>query len=175
LFYDKNNIELNSSGASQGIDIGLQEMVRNQNGGLGNLIIAVQNPWHEKKRFSYRNILRYRQGALQGVCSSRLECNCHQAQPGQRQRVNQIGHIWATALDVEKTGTINEEIACGIYRFSKIDVLINNAGQVHSGPLKLPQKKSIRNLFEVNLFGIVQVKRQSCLIVANKKTTLSSM
>jgi short-subunit dehydrogenase len=67
--------------------------------------------------------------------------------------------VWVTTLDVEKADTISAAIENGIRQFGKIDVLINNAGQGIFGVFETTPEESIRKLFEVNFFGVLQVTR----------------
>ena len=79
--------------------------------------------------------------------------------PDMGKELNFINKVWVTTLDVEKTDTISAAIENGIRQFGKIDVLINNAGQGIFGVFETTPEESIRKLFEVNFFGVLQVTR----------------
>ena len=79
--------------------------------------------------------------------------------PDKEKELNFINRVWVTTLDVEKADTINAAIENGIRQFGKIDVLINNAGQGIFGVFETAPEESIRKLFEVNFFGVLQVTR----------------
>lgn len=79
--------------------------------------------------------------------------------PGKEKELNFTNNVWVTMLDVEKTDTICTAIANGIRHFSKIDVLINNAGQGIFGAFETTPEESIYKLFEVNFFGVMRAVR----------------
>ncbi|MBW6458646.1 MAG: SDR family NAD(P)-dependent oxidoreductase, partial [FCB group bacterium] len=59
------------------------------------------------------------------------------------------------ALDMQDPASIQ---ACA-GRIGDIDILINNAGQSQIGPLEEVPMEKIRELFEVNCFGIMQLTK----------------
>lgn len=77
--------------------------------------------------------------------------------PGGEKELNQIENILVTQLDVEKEDTIKATIESGLRQFGKIDVLINNAGVGIFGVFEATPQQSIRNVFETNVFGTMQV------------------
>ena len=90
--------------------------------------------------------------------------------PDKEKELNFINRVWVTTLDVEKADTINAAIENGIRQFGKIDVLINNAGQGIFGVFETAPEKSIRKLFEVNFFGVLQVTRAILPYFREQKT-----
>jgi short-subunit dehydrogenase len=63
------------------------------------------------------------------------------------------------ALDVRNSQSIHEAIATVIAKEGRIDILINNAGVGITGPLEEIPLEEIKNNFEVNLFGPIEVMK----------------
>ncbi|KAF2517542.1 SDR family oxidoreductase [Flavobacterium salilacus subsp. salilacus] len=63
------------------------------------------------------------------------------------------------ALDVRNTESIASAVAEVIQRSGQIDVLINNAGVGITGPLEEIPAEEIKNNFETNLFGPIEVMK----------------
>lgn len=63
------------------------------------------------------------------------------------------------ALDVRNAESIKSAVAEVISRSGTIDVLVNNAGVGITGPLEEIPADEIRNNFEVNLFGPIEVMK----------------
>ncbi len=62
-------------------------------------------------------------------------------------------------LDVEDAASIEDAIEAGMARFGGIDVLINNAGFGLFGIFEGTPRDRIRQQFDVNLFGVMDVTR----------------
>jgi len=63
------------------------------------------------------------------------------------------------ALDVRKVETINNAISEVINNEGRIDVLINNAGMGITGPIEETPTEEMRNVFETNFFGAIEVMK----------------
>ncbi|MFP9115194.1 SDR family oxidoreductase [Flavobacterium sp. RHBU_3] len=63
------------------------------------------------------------------------------------------------ALDVRNTDTIKAAVAQVIAEAGAIDVLVNNAGVGITGPIEEIPAEEIKNNFEVNLFGPIEVMK----------------
>ena len=63
-------------------------------------------------------------------------------------------------LDVTKEETIKAAIEKVIEKEGKIDVLINNAGKGITGPIEDTPTSEIRDNFETNFFGVINVIKQ---------------
>ena len=69
------------------------------------------------------------------------------------------GHLLVARLDVQDPLSIQKAIEAGISRFGRIDVLINNAGYGQYGLFEAVPTEKIREQFEVNVFGVMDVTR----------------
>jgi NAD(P)-dependent dehydrogenase (short-subunit alcohol dehydrogenase family) len=63
------------------------------------------------------------------------------------------------ALDVQKVGTIQEAVAKIIVLSGRLDIVINNAGVGITGPLEEIPMAEIKNNFETNFFGPIEVMK----------------
>ena len=63
------------------------------------------------------------------------------------------------ALDVRKVETINNAIAEVIKNEGRLDVLVNNAGMGITGPIEETPTEEMRNVFETNFFGAIEVMK----------------
>lgn len=62
-------------------------------------------------------------------------------------------------LDVKDTVSIEAAIKAGIARFGGIDALLNNAGLNYFGAFEELSSAHMRDIFEVNFFGVLEVTR----------------
>ncbi|MGY0557873.1 MULTISPECIES: SDR family oxidoreductase [unclassified Lysobacter] len=76
--------------------------------------------------------------------------------PGKEVELGQLDNVLVTRLDVTDTNTIKQAVTAGLDRFGTIDVLLNNAGFAVYGPLEATPIESIREQFEVNVFGVLE-------------------
>lgn len=68
--------------------------------------------------------------------------------------------VLALPLDLARAqGQVDDAIAQAEARFGGIDVLVNNAGLVYFGAIEEGEDSSIRELFEVNVFGLAALTR----------------
>ena len=67
-------------------------------------------------------------------------------------------------LDVTKESDIREVIKNIKSQFGRLDVLVNNAGIVTNEPLGMISRNSLRDIFDVNVFGLLDLSQQ----VANR-------
>ncbi len=70
-----------------------------------------------------------------------------------------IPGAFVTRLEVEKPETIRAAIDAGTARFGRIDAVVNNAGYGLSGVFELTPEEKVREQFEVNVFGVMNVVR----------------
>jgi NAD(P)-dependent dehydrogenase (short-subunit alcohol dehydrogenase family) len=71
----------------------------------------------------------------------------------------QTGNLLVTPLDVQETRSIVAAIEAGIARFGRIDALVNNAGFSLFGVFEATPPKTVREQFDVNVFGAMNVTR----------------
>lgn len=62
-------------------------------------------------------------------------------------------------LDVTDIDSIKDAVKHSIKDFGKIDVLLNNAGYGAFGPMESATNEQIKNEFDVNVFGLLNVTR----------------
>jgi NAD(P)-dependent dehydrogenase (short-subunit alcohol dehydrogenase family) len=75
------------------------------------------------------------------------------------EELNDLDNVLVTQLDVTKTETIQSAIAETQETFGTIDVLVNNAGYGTVGVFEAASDETIRNQFEANVFGLMNVTR----------------
>jgi NAD(P)-dependent dehydrogenase (short-subunit alcohol dehydrogenase family) len=68
--------------------------------------------------------------------------------------------LLALALDVTDPDSIERAVAAALERFGRIDVLINNAGRGLIGAVEEASEREIREVFEINVFGVLAVTRE---------------
>jgi len=76
------------------------------------------------------------------------------------------------ALDVRNVDSIKNAVAEVIAKSGTIDVLVNNAGVGITGPLEEIPAEEIRNNFETNLFGPIEVMKAVLPHMRNQKSGL---
>jgi len=59
------------------------------------------------------------------------------------------------AMDVENKESITNAVEQSIAHFSKVDVILNNAGYGAYGPLEAGSDEEIRRQYDVNFFGVI--------------------
>ncbi|MCW3466401.1 SDR family oxidoreductase [Chitinophaga nivalis] len=67
--------------------------------------------------------------------------------------------VLVTKLDVTDNDSITQAVQTGIQTFGRIDVLVNNAGFGTLGALEAAPEPVIRQQFDVNFFGLIEVTR----------------
>lgn len=70
------------------------------------------------------------------------------------------GKSLALALDVTHPEQIRETVKKTLEVFGRIDVLVNNAGIGYFGAVEESEEKEIRNMFEINFFGLANMTQE---------------
>lgn len=81
--------------------------------------------------------------------------------PEEEKELNQIEEIRVYKLDVTKEEDIQSIIPSVLNDFNRLDVLLNNAGYGAVGPLEKSTDREVRQQFEVNLFGVINLTREA--------------
>ncbi|EFB40254.1 hypothetical protein pah_c221o052 [Parachlamydia acanthamoebae str. Hall's coccus] len=68
-------------------------------------------------------------------------------------------HLLAITLDLHDPDMVLRGVQSAITRFGRIDVLVNNAGYGLLGAVEEASDSEIRNVFEMNVFGLLRVTR----------------
>ncbi len=79
--------------------------------------------------------------------------------PEAEKELKALDDVLVNRLDVEDSASITESIQAGIARFGRIDVLINNAGFGLFGLFEATPPEKVREQFNVNVFGAMDVTR----------------
>ena len=80
--------------------------------------------------------------------------------PDNEEELTKLNNILITKLDLLDTASIKSAAAEGIEKFSKIDVIVNNAGYGAFGPLEAFSEERIRRQFDVNVIGLLNVIKE---------------
>ena len=79
--------------------------------------------------------------------------------PEAEQELAGLPNVLVNRLDVQDPRSITESIQAGIERFGQIDALINNAGFGLFGLFEATPVEKVREQFDVNVFGVMNVIR----------------
>lgn len=79
--------------------------------------------------------------------------------PEKEMELNKHPNCLVTKLDVHDEASIQNSIHEAIKKFQKIDVLVNNAGYGLVGAFEGMSSEQIKNQFETNVFGLMNVSR----------------
>ena len=79
--------------------------------------------------------------------------------PEKEEELSKLEGVAVVRLDVTDKDSIREAVEAGVRQFGGIDVLVNNAGYGAFGALEAAPDDVIRQQFEVNLFGLIDVTK----------------
>lgn len=72
-------------------------------------------------------------------------------------------------LDVTDSKSIDDAFKAAVQRFSRLDVVVNNAGYGLSGEFESLSERQIRTQMEVNFFGLLNVTRRAMETMREQK------
>lgn len=72
---------------------------------------------------------------------------------------NEVNGVKMLSLDVTSTDTIQKAVAIILEAENRLDVLINNAGMGITGPIEDTPTDEMRNVFNTNFFGAIDVMK----------------
>ncbi len=78
------------------------------------------------------------------------------------------GSALAVTLDVTQPEQIKDAVAKAVEHFGTIDVLVNNAGIGYFAAIEESEEAAVRNMFEINVFGLAHVT-QAVLPIMRKQ------
>lgn len=81
--------------------------------------------------------------------------------PEKEEELDKLENVLVTKLDVLDLESIDNAIAAGIEKFSKIDVVLNNAGYALMGTFESAKRESIIRQFAVNVQGLFDVTQKT--------------
>lgn len=76
----------------------------------------------------------------------------------------------ALSLDVTKQDQIAQAVTKTIERFGRIDVLVNNAGIGYFGAIEESEDDAVRNMFEINFFGLASMTKAVLPIMRKQRS-----
>lgn len=81
--------------------------------------------------------------------------------PAKETQLATLPNVTLLPLDVTQPESIKSALAATFAKFGKLDAVVNNAGYALSGVFEAYTPEQIRRQFETNLFGLMEVCRQT--------------
>src|ERR1700749_5199440 len=79
--------------------------------------------------------------------------------PEKETELSKLSNVLISKLDVTDKQSIQNAVNEGIEKFGRIDVLVNNAGYGAMGALEASTEEQVKQQFDVNLFGLIEVTK----------------
>ena len=76
----------------------------------------------------------------------------------------------ALKLDVTKHEEIKDAVKQTLEKFGRIDVLVNNAGIGYFGAIEESEDAAVRNMFEINVFGLAKMTQEVLPIMRKQRS-----
>jgi len=90
--------------------------------------------------------------------------------PEKEKELSLLNGILLLEADVTDITSITQAMNQGINKFGQIDVLLNNAGYGQQGIFEAVSREKIRQQFEVNVFGLMEITRAILPHFRSRKT-----
>jgi NAD(P)-dependent dehydrogenase (short-subunit alcohol dehydrogenase family) len=90
--------------------------------------------------------------------------------PEKETELSALSNVLISKLDVTDKLSVQNAVKEGIEKFGKIDVLVNNAGYGAMGALEAATEEQVKQQFDVNFFGLIEVTRAVLPIMRQHKT-----
>lgn len=74
-------------------------------------------------------------------------------------------HVLPVTMDVTDKAQVSHAVQKGLEKFGRIDIVVNNAGFGYFGAFEECTEQELRNLFETNFFGVVNVLKAAIPIM----------
>jgi len=84
--------------------------------------------------------------------------------------LHRLSRVIISPLDVAKPDTVKTAVDKAVRKFGTIDILVNNAGIGIEGPLESFSTKEMREVFETNFFGTLNVTRAVLPVMKKQKS-----
>lgn len=81
-------------------------------------------------------------------------------------------HVFPVIMDVTDKAQVSEAVKAGVQKFGRIDVVVNNAGFGINGAFEEASDEEIRDLFETDYFGVVNVIKAVLPVMRAQKSGL---
>src|SRR6185503_15220829 len=89
--------------------------------------------------------------------------------PEKAEDLKNIVDVECIKLDVTDADSVSEGVQTALDKFGRIDAVVNNAGFAVVGPFEAATDEQIEQVFQTNVFGVMQVCREILPIFREQK------